>query len=284
MLKEKVRAAFKVSEGSAGARTIAAIVTQGGTSLSRYVASNLMRELALLSRQQPKHHYKRAKQESSVAPNLLARQFKVSSPNKVWCGDITYVWTGSRWAYLAVVMDLYARKPVGWAMSLSPDSELISKALIMAYELREKPKALMFHSDQGSQYTSLKYRRLLWRYQIQQSMSRRGNCWDNAPMERFFRSCKTEWIPELGYRTFLEAKHAVTDYIVGYYSQIRRISTIECCHRIKRKSSTGETIKPWPVLLDHYRTALFYIRSALWLPPAIWHKPRIEVIKPLHNP
>ncbi|REG79508.1 putative transposase [Marinomonas pollencensis] len=221
MLKEKVRAAFEVSEGSAGARTVAAIVTQGGTSLSRYVASNLMRVLALLSCHQPKHRYKRAKQESLVAPNLLARQFKVSSSNKVWCGDITYVWTGSRWAYLAVVMDLYARKPVGWAMSLSPDSELISKALIMAYELRGKPKALMFHSDQGSQYTSLKYRRLLWRYQIQQSMSRRGNCWDNAPMERFFRSFKTEWMPELGYRTFLETKHAVTDYIVGYYSQIR---------------------------------------------------------------
>lgn len=221
MLKEKVREAFEVSEGSAGARTIAAMVTQTGTPLSRYVASNLMRELALFSCQQPKHRYKRATQEHPVAPNVLARQFTVDAPNQVWCGDITYVWTGNRWAYLAVVLDLYARKPVGWAMSLSPDSKLISKALMMAYELRGKPQGLMFHSDQGSQYTSVKYRQLLWRYQIKQSMSRRGNCWDNAPMERFFRSLKTEWMPELGYRTFLEAKHAITDYIVGYFSQVR---------------------------------------------------------------
>lgn len=161
MLKEKVREAFDASEGSAGARTIAAMVTQKGTSLSRYVASNLMRELALFSCQQPKHRYKRATQEPPVAPNLLARQFMVDAPNKVWCGDITYVWAGDRWAYLAVVLDLYARKPVGWAMSLSPDSKLISKALTMAYELRGRPQGLLFHSDQGSQYTSVKYRQLL---------------------------------------------------------------------------------------------------------------------------
>lgn len=216
-----MREAFEVSKGSAGARTIAAIVSQDGTDLSRYVAGNLMRELALVSCQQSKHRYKRASQEYPVTPNLLARQFTVNAPNKVWCGDITYIWTGKRWAYLAVILDLYARKPVGWAMSLNPDSELVSKALTMAYELRGKPKELMFHSDQGTQYTSLKYRRLLWRYQIKQSMSRRGNCWDNAPMERFFRSLKTEWMPELGYRTFLEAKQAITDYIVGYFCPIR---------------------------------------------------------------
>ncbi len=105
---------------------------------------------------------------------------------------MTYVWVGYRWAYLAVVLDLFSRKPVGWALSLSPDSELTCKALKMAFELRGKPENVICHSDQGSHYTSLKFRQLLWRLQIEQSMSRRGNCWDSTPMERFFRSLKSE--------------------------------------------------------------------------------------------
>ncbi|GAA0794863.1 Transposase InsO and inactivated derivatives [Marinobacterium sediminicola] len=180
-----------------------------------------MKELGLVSNQLPKHAYKRADKLHVAIPNALDRQFVVGKPNQVWCGDITYIWTGQRWAYLAVVLDLYARKPVGWALSLKADSELTSKALMMAYESRGRPKGLLFHSDQGVQYTSLRFRQYLWRYQIQQSMSRRGNCWDNAPMERFFRSLKTEWVPETGYRSFVEAKQSITDYLVGYYSQVR---------------------------------------------------------------
>ena len=129
--------------------------------------------------------------------------------------------TCQRWAYLAVVLDLFARKPIGWALSLSPDSELTGKALTMAYESRGKPTGVMFHSDQGCHYTSLKFRRLLWRYRLKQSMSRRGNCWDNSPMERFFRSLKTEWVPTSGYRSFAEAKQSITDYILGYYTALR---------------------------------------------------------------
>ncbi len=127
---------------------------------------------------------------------VLRREFNVNRPNEVWCGDVTYIWTGRRWAYLAIVMDLYARKPVGWAMSLSPNSQLTGQAISMAYEQRGRPSNVMFHSDQGCHYTSTYFRQLLWRYQIKQSMSRRGNCWDNAPMERFFRGLKSEWIPE----------------------------------------------------------------------------------------
>ena len=145
-----------------------------------------------MSCQLPQHAYKKGSKEHVAIPNLLERQFDVTEPNQVWCGDVTYIWTGNRWAYLAVVIDLFARKPVGWAMSHSPDSELTAKALTMAYELRGRPGNVMFHSDQGSHYTSRKFRQRLWRYQITQSMSRRGNCWDNAPMERFFRSLKTE--------------------------------------------------------------------------------------------
>lgn len=119
------------------------------------------------------------------------------------------------------MLDLFARKPVGWALSLSPDAELTKRALRMAYELRGQPRGVMFHSDQGTQYTALKYRQLLWKYQMKQSMSRRGNCWDNSPMERFFRSFKSEWVPDVGYASYESAKHAINNYIIGYYSSLR---------------------------------------------------------------
>jgi len=220
-LCSEVKAAHRVSNGSAGARTIADIVTVKGIPLSRYRAANLMKKHGLVSCQLPKHAYKKATQEHVEIPNKLARQFAVTEPNQVWCGDVTFIWVGTRWAYLAVVMDLFSRKPVGWAMSFSPDTTLTGKALTMAFELRGKPRNLMFHSDQGCHYTSRKFRQKLWRYQIEQSLSRRGNCWDNSPMERFFRSLKTEWVPKIGYRSFVEAKTYITNYITGYYSEVR---------------------------------------------------------------
>ncbi len=189
--------------------------------MGRWLAGRLMKELGLVSCQQPTHRYKLGGHEHVAIPNHLERQFAVTEPNQVWCGDVTYIWTGKRWAYLAVVLDLFARKPVGWAMSFSPDSRLTMKALEMAWETRGKPVGVMFHSDQGSHYTSRQFRQLLWRYRIRQSMSRRGNCWDNSPMERFFRSLKNEWVPATGYVSFSDAAHAITDYIVGYYSALR---------------------------------------------------------------
>jgi len=220
-LRGLVVAAHRASGGSAGARTIAQLLTNDGEPLSRYRARRLMRALNLVSCQEPKHAYKKSTKEHVTIPNILNREFAATAPDEVWCGDVTYIWAGRRWAYLAVVLDLYARKPVGWAMSQSPDSLLTKKALMMAYETRGRPLRVMFHSDQGTQYTSLGFRQLLWRYGMKQSMSRRGNCWDNAPMERFFRSLKTEWIPETGYRNFEQARRSITDYIIGYYSQLR---------------------------------------------------------------
>ncbi len=220
-LRSLVSEVHTASNGSAGARTVAYMVTQQGVSLSRYRATKLMKELGLVSCQMPKHKYRKATQEHIEIPNYLGRQFAVTAPNKVWVGDVTYVWAGNRWMYLAVVMDLFARKVIGWAMSLSPDSRLTGKALSMAYEVRGKAEGVMFHSDQGSHYTSRKYRQLLWRYQIKQSLSRRGNCWDNSPMERFFRSLKTEWIPTTGYCRFAEAQQEIIRYIIGYYCQLR---------------------------------------------------------------
>jgi len=220
-LCEQIKAVHSLSNGSAGARSIAQMVTASVTPLSRYRAGRWMKRLGLVSSQQQKHRYRKADQLHVGIPNRLDRQFDVKAPNTVWSGDITYVWTGKRWAYLALVLDLFARRPVGWALSLSADSALTRKALTMAYEARGEPKGVMFHSDQGCQYTSLAFRQQVWRYQMVQSMSRRGNCWDNSPMERFFRSLKTEWIPETGYRSFDEAKGRITDYILGYYSRFR---------------------------------------------------------------
>ncbi len=180
-----------------------------------------MSELGLNSKQPGSHAYKPARNERPDTPNILSRKFNRDSANQVWCGDITYIWAGNRWTYLAVVLDLYARRVVGWAISDRPDTNLTIKALDHAYEQRGRPANLLFHSDQGCQYSSLRFRQRLWRYQINQSMSRRGNCWDNAPMERLFRSLKTEWVPSLGYRSTNEARKDIGLYLVDYYNRLR---------------------------------------------------------------
>ncbi|MCD9463227.1 hypothetical protein CJF25_09530 [Photobacterium phosphoreum] len=221
LLSREVKAAHRASGSSAGARTIAGIVTTKDVALSRYKATNIMKQLGLVSCQVKKHRYKKAENEHLNIPNTLDRQFAVTEPNQVWCGDVTYIWSGQRWLYLAVVIDLFARKVIGWATSGSPNTDLTGKALSMAYEVRGAPKGVMFHSDQGCHYTSKQFRRLLWRYQITQSMSRRGNCWDNAPMERFFRSFKTEWMPKECYNSYEEAERDTLKYILQHYNTKR---------------------------------------------------------------
>ncbi|EPJ0140881.1 IS3 family transposase [Escherichia coli] len=220
-LCSEIRRAWNQSRGSAGARTLAEMLTQNGVPMSRYRAGRLMKYLNLSSCQPGKHQYKNARQEHTSLPNLLERQFAVPEPDRVWCGDITYLWAGNRWCYLAVVMDLFARRVIGWSLSAHADTALISSALRMAYETRGQPWDVVFHSDQGSQYTGLKYQQLLWRCRINQSVSRRGNCWDNSPMERFFRSLKTEWVPTNGYAGKDEARQQINDYILNYYNSVR---------------------------------------------------------------
>lgn len=222
VLTQAIRRAFNNSNGSAGARTIAQIVSvEGEHNLSRYRAGKAMKALSLKSRQPPKQPRAMGKKEHVEVNNHLNRAFDVDAPNKVWCTDVTYIWTGVEWSYLAVVLDLFARRPVGWALSKSPDSALTIKALDMAHEARGKPKSVMVHSDQGCHFTSKAYRKRLKRYGIKHSMSRRGNCWDNAPMERFFRSLKTEWMPKVGWPDYLIAKHEVNNYILRYYNNLR---------------------------------------------------------------
>lgn len=214
-LKAKVMAIHTKSRGAAGSRFIVGQLRQQGEAVGRYKVRSLMKEAKIASKQ-PSHRYKVVEEESIIANNHLAREFVVTGPNQAWCGDITYVWSGKQWLYLAVVLDLYKCKLIGWACSTTPDSQLTIKALRMAFESRGRPKKVMFHSDQGCHYSSKIFRQQLWRYQIKQSMSRRGNCWDNAPMERFFRSYKTEWMPKECYETFADAEHDIARYIRYY--------------------------------------------------------------------
>jgi len=220
-LRIKVAEIFNISRQSAGSRTIVDKMREEGESIGRFKVRRLMKEARLESKQPKPYAYKTAKVERPDIPNRLDREFNVKQPNLVWCGDITYVWVYNRWVYLAVVMDLYSRRVVGWSLSDNPDTKLTVSALNMAYQLRGQPKEVMFHSDQGVQYASRSFRQHLWRYRMKQSMSRRGNCWDNAPMERVFRSFKSEWMPTAGYRSFTEAKKDIGQYLMNYYNWYR---------------------------------------------------------------
>ncbi|WP_321838417.1 IS3 family transposase [Pseudomonas kulmbachensis] len=220
-LRSRVNELLTQSRSAAGSRSIVSMMQEDGEQIGRFKVRGLMRELGLISKQPDSHAYKKATVERPDIPNTLNREFDVPEPNKVWCGDITYIWAQGKWHYLAVVMDLCARRIVGWALSGNPDADLVTKALDMAYEQRGKPQGLLFHSDQGSQYGSRHFRQRLWRYRISQSMSRRGNCYDNSPMERVFRSLKTEWIPSVGYMSVQQAQRDISYYLMHRYNWIR---------------------------------------------------------------
>ncbi|RPX83832.1 IS3 family transposase [Pseudomonas aeruginosa] len=220
-LRSQVNQLFSQSRGSAGSRSILGMLREEGVTIGRFRVRRLMRELGLVSKQPGSHAYKQAMVERPDIPNRLNREFATEHPNQVWCGDITYVWAQGHWHYLAAVLDLHTRRVIGWAFSAKPDAELVIKALDMAYEQRGKPQQVLFHSDQGSQYASRLFRQRLWRYRMQQSMSRRGNCWDNSPMERLFRSLKSEWVPSTGYLTAQEAQRDISHYLMHRYNWIR---------------------------------------------------------------
>lgn len=212
---------FEESYGSAGQRSLVNLLQLDGIESTRYLVRKIMKEKSLCSRQTRKHRYPKGGNESVFSPNLLKRRFNVTAINRWWCGDVTYIWTQEGWCYLAVVMDLMARRVVGYALSRNPDSELTMKAFNHAFEARGKPNNVVFHSDQGCHYTSHAFRQNLKDKHVIQSMSRRGNCWDNAPMERFFRSYKTERMPRLGYENFEDAVKDVSHYIDFYYNARR---------------------------------------------------------------
>lgn len=162
-----------------------------------------------------------SKHDLPIAPNQLDRQFNVHQPNQVYVGDITYIHTQEGWLYLAVVIDLYSRQVVGWSMADHMRTKLVNDALLMAIWQRKPAKGLLWHSDRGSQYASDSHRALLKQHGIRQSMSRKGNCWDNAVSESFFHTLKTELIHHQTYQTRDEAKQAVFEYIEVFYNRER---------------------------------------------------------------
>jgi putative transposase len=161
-----------------------------------------------------------------VAENVLNRNFEVKQANQVWLADITYVWTREGWLYLAAVEDLYSRKVVGWSMSSRLATCLVTDALKMAIERRFPGEGLMHHSDRGSQYASEDYQRLLSKHGITCSMSRKGDCYDNAPMESFFATLKKELIHHEDYETREAARQSIFEYIEVFYNRVRRHSSL----------------------------------------------------------
>lgn len=161
-----------------------------------------------------------------VAPNLLNREFTAEAPNEKWAADITYIPTREGWLYLAVVLDLYSRKIVGWSMSQEITADLVENALRMALFERQPDPGLLHHSDRGSQYASNQIRRIMAANNIQVSMSRTGNCYDNAVMESFFSTLKCEWVHHQNYKTRTEASRDIFNYIAGFYNPVRRHSAL----------------------------------------------------------
>lgn len=164
--------------------------------------------------------------EHSIAPNVLNRHFEADAPNRKWAADFTYIWTGEGWLYLAVVVDLFSRRVVGWSMQPSMTSQLVLDALVMALWRRGKPAELLHHSDQGSQYNSEDFQRLLAAEGITCSMSRRGDCWDNSAVESFFASLKKDRVHRKTYPTRDAARADIFDYIEAFYNTRRRHSTL----------------------------------------------------------
>ena len=185
-----------------------------------------MRQQALKARPRRRGLPKDDGQRSVIAENVLDRQFSAEAPNQKWVADFTYIWTAEGWLYVAAVIDLFSRRVVGWSMSATMTAQLVTDALMMAIWRRGKPDALLHHSDQGSQYTSEQFQRLMADNGVTCSMSRSGNVWDNAAMESFFSSLKTERIARKTYRTRNQAKAEVFDYIERFYNTTRRHSTL----------------------------------------------------------
>ena len=162
-----------------------------------------------------------------VAANVLNRRFAGWQINRAWLADLTYIRTDEGWLYLACILDLGSRRVVGWSMSERMKTQLVCDALTMAYWRRKPPAGLIMHSDRGVQYAADEHRKLIAQYRMVQSMSRKGNCWDNAPMESFFKTLKVEWVDRIHYTTRAQARLDLIDWIEGFYNTQRVHSSLE---------------------------------------------------------
>lgn len=223
-----VQKAHTASKGTYGARRIAEEVEAHGVSCGRSKAATLMKIANVAAKQKRKFKETTdSKHSLPVAPNLLNRKFEVQEPDQVYVSDITYIWTNEGWLYLAVIIDLFSRQVVGWSMNNRMSRKLVMSALQMAIWRRQPGSGLLFHSDRGSQYCSNDFQNMLKKHQMISSMSRKGNCWDNAVAESFFGSLKTERVFFSSYATRDAARQDVVDYIEMFYNSRRRHSYLD---------------------------------------------------------
>lgn len=221
------KAAFEASGRTYGSRRLSAALRAQGIDIGRHRCRTLMKGNALAPKWRRKFvHTTDSKHALPVAANVLDRQFDPCRPNEAWVSDLTYIRTRSGWMYLAAVMDLYSRRIVGWAMAAAMPARLVCDALQMAIASRRPPQGLIVHSDRGSQYASAEHVQLLQRHGLVASMSRKGNCWDNAVMERFFLNLKMERVWQRDYANHAEAMLDVADYIVNFYNAARLHSSL----------------------------------------------------------
>lgn len=222
-----VQTAFEANGRCYGSRRMVTALRERGLRLGRYRVRRLMRENGLKPVWRRRSvHTTDSQHDHPVFENLLDRQFEPAAPNCAWVSDITYIRTDSGWLYLAAVLDLFSRKVVGWAAAPQMPARLVCDALQMAVTHRRPPTGLIVHSDRGSQYASHDYRDLLQQHAFVGSMSRKGNCWDNAVMERFWLNLKQERVWQRHYANHAEAQRDITDYIVGFYNSKRLHSTL----------------------------------------------------------
>jgi len=217
-----VREIAKASDYSYGSRRMKTALNALGFAIGRNKARRLMREANVQVRHRKKYKVTtNSNHQKPVFDNLLVRQFDVERPNQVYASDITYVWTQEGWLYLAVVIDLYSRKVVGWSMSSRMNAKIVCDALRMAIWQRRPKAGLIHHSDRGSQYASNAFRGLLKAHQFKGSMSRKGDCWDNAVVESFFGSLKQERVQWRYYQSRYEAQQDILNYISMFYNNYR---------------------------------------------------------------
>jgi transposase InsO family protein len=226
ILVAEMRAIHKQHRKSYGSPRMSDELVDRGKKCGRGRAERLMRENSIAAK--PRKRFiltTQADPTKPVAPNLLDRNFSPQGPNQAWASDITYIRTLSGWLYLAVTLDLFSRKVVGWATSSKIDARLVVRALQMAIADRNPAPGLLHHSDQGSQYTADVFQEALSGKKMICSMSRRGNCWDNSVVESFFGSMKVEWLDDL-YPNHREARRDMFEYIEVFYNRTRRHSTL----------------------------------------------------------
>lgn len=216
-LYRRAKQLFHASRNSLGSRELAKKLREEGITISRERARKLMKKLSLVVKQRIAYKVTTKRNDGDkVADNLLNQNFNPVAINEVWAGDITYLKTGEGWMYLAIVMDLFSRRIVGWHIDKRMTTDLICKAMIKAVNLRQPPSGVVFHSDRGSQYTSKRFRSLLEGYCVRSSMGDVGACWDNAVVERFFGSLKHDWIFKVAQPTRDHMKADVAAYVKYY--------------------------------------------------------------------